>query len=143
MDHVSARCVVTGRTATSYSLHLVVLDTNIETTDRKLTDAIKYSMTFPTPIFSEHPHLLIGVLQRFLVLNFTQIGQVMLKARVKMYSRDCHTVEFRENRHGSTVSFFVKNSYTEGTAVAQWLRCCATYRKVAGSTPDGVSAIFH
>ena len=24
-----------------------------------------------------------------------------------------------------------------GTAVAQWLGCCATNRKVAGSTPDG------
>ena len=28
------------------------------------------------------------------------------------------------------------------TAVAQWLRCCATNRKVAGSIPD-VSGIFH
>ena len=26
-----------------------------------------------------------------------------------------------------------------GTAVAQWLRCCATNRKVAGSIPAGVS----
>jgi len=26
-----------------------------------------------------------------------------------------------------------------GTAVAQWLRCCATYRKVTGSIPAGVS----
>jgi len=26
-----------------------------------------------------------------------------------------------------------------GTAVAQWLRCCATNRKVAGSSPAGVS----
>jgi len=26
-----------------------------------------------------------------------------------------------------------------GTAVAQWLRCCATNRKVAGSIPDGPS----
>ena len=25
-----------------------------------------------------------------------------------------------------------------GTAVAQWLRCCATNRKVAGSIPPGV-----
>ena len=25
-----------------------------------------------------------------------------------------------------------------GTAVAQWLRCCATNRKVAGSIPAGV-----
>ena len=30
-----------------------------------------------------------------------------------------------------------------GTAVAQLLRCCAKYRKVAGSIPDGVIGIFH
>ena len=30
-----------------------------------------------------------------------------------------------------------------GTAVAQWLRCCATNRKVASSIPDGVIGIFH
>jgi hypothetical protein len=30
-----------------------------------------------------------------------------------------------------------------GTAVAQWLRYCATNRKVAGSIPDGVIEIFH
>ena len=29
-----------------------------------------------------------------------------------------------------------------GTAVAQWLRCCATNRKVAGSIPAGVIGIF-
>jgi len=29
-----------------------------------------------------------------------------------------------------------------GTAVAQWLRCCATNRKVAGSIPDSVSGFF-
>ena len=29
-----------------------------------------------------------------------------------------------------------------GTAVAQWLRCCATNRKVAGSIPAGVSGSF-
>ena len=29
-----------------------------------------------------------------------------------------------------------------GTAVAQWLRCCATNRKVAGSIPVGVSEFF-
>jgi hypothetical protein len=27
--------------------------------------------------------------------------------------------------------------------VAQWLRHCATNRKVAGSIPDGVTGIFH
>ena len=30
------------------------------------------------------------------------------------------------------------NTIVLGTAVAQWLRCCATNRKVAGSIPDGV-----
>ena len=29
------------------------------------------------------------------------------------------------------------------TAMAQWLRCCATNQKVAGSIPDGVIGIFH
>jgi len=29
-----------------------------------------------------------------------------------------------------------------GIAVAQWLRCCATSRKVAGSIPVGVSGFF-
>ena len=29
-----------------------------------------------------------------------------------------------------------------GTAVAQWLMCCATNRKVAGSIPAGVSGFF-
>jgi hypothetical protein len=30
-----------------------------------------------------------------------------------------------------------------GTAVAQWLRYCATNRKIAGSIRDGVIGIFH
>ena len=30
-----------------------------------------------------------------------------------------------------------------GTTVAQWLRCCATNRKVAGSIPAGVIEIFY
>ena len=29
-----------------------------------------------------------------------------------------------------------------GTAVAQWLRCCATNRKLTGSIPAGVSGFF-
>jgi len=30
-----------------------------------------------------------------------------------------------------------------GTAVVQWLRYCATNRKVAGSIPAGVIGVFH
>ena len=32
--------------------------------------------------------------------------------------------------------------YGGGTAVAQWLRCCATNRKVAGSIPFSISGFF-
>ena len=40
-------------------------------------------------------------------------------------------------------SLFVAVHINMGTAVAQWLRCCATNRKVAaGSIPDGVIGIF-
>ena len=35
-------------------------------------------------------------------------------------------------------------NYTgRGTAVTQWLKCCVTNRKVAGSIPAGVIGIFH
>ena len=38
--------------------------------------------------------------------------------------------------------FFKTTVRFPGTAVAQWLRCCATNRKVAGSIPAGVSGFF-
>ena len=38
--------------------------------------------------------------------------------------------------------FCVNPLTVRGTAVAQWLRCCATKQKVAGSIPDGVIVIF-
>jgi len=46
-------------------------------------------------------------------------------------NRDCFTFIFRCYKDSS------------GTAVARWLRFCATNRKVAGSIPDGVIGIFH
>ena len=42
--------------------------------------------------------------------------------------------------HEELSNFMVK---PQGTAVAQWLRCCATNRKVAVSIPDGIIGIFH
>jgi hypothetical protein len=41
------------------------------------------------------------------------------------------------------VGFCVSLVLVVGIAVAQWLRYCATNRKVAGSIPDGVIEIFH
>jgi hypothetical protein len=53
-----------------------------------------------------------------------------------------------EREHKNNVREF---RFIEGTKavrggplmVAQWLRYCATNRKVAGSIPDGVNGIFH
>jgi hypothetical protein len=39
--------------------------------------------------------------------------------------------------------FFVRTSVRRGTAVAQWLKCCATNRKIAGSIPADVIGIFY
>jgi len=45
------------------------------------------------------------------------------------------------NRGNVTIYIYIY-IYGAGTAVAQWLRCCATNRKVAGSIPDDVSGFF-
>ena len=49
--------------------------------------------------------------------------------------------DFHHNPHFPTFSYNALIS--AGTAVAQWLRRCATNRKVAGSIPDGVIGIIH
>ena len=46
----------------------------------------------------------------------------------------------QSSTHKVLLSYF---NAIKGTAVAQWLRCCDTNRKVAVSIPDGVIGIFH
>ena len=43
---------------------------------------------------------------------------------------------------GFTIRIYHDALSPGGTAVAQWLRCCATNRKVAGSIPADVSGFF-
>jgi len=69
----------------------------------------------------------------------------MIAAKLRNFS---HTVRFviqnkimivflNENR-----GFYERYHHTRGTAVSQWLRCCATNPKVAGSIPASVSGFF-
>jgi len=51
--------------------------------------------------------------------------------------------EFSERRLMYVRTFFHDVDDFVGTVVAQWLRCCVTNRKVAGSIPAGVIGIFH
>jgi len=49
---------------------------------------------------------------------------------------------FRDNLSGPSSRICFLEPLGWDTAVAQWLRCCATIRKVAGSIPAGVSGSF-
>jgi len=55
-------------------------------------------------------------------------------------------LEKRLSNYGNVIDGFlnyVKYLWYSGTAVEQWLRCCVTNRKVAGSIPAGVNGSFH
>ena len=55
-----------------------------------------------------------------------------------------NTFKLSKSLYSRSVLFKPTNNFgSGGTAVAQWLRRCATNRKVAGSIPDGVLGIFH
>ena len=57
-----------------------------------------------------------------------------------------NVLKFKKNNSGAkgliSRVFFHLALYILGTAVAQWLRCCSTNRKVAVSIPAGVIEIF-
>jgi hypothetical protein len=56
---------------------------------------------------------------------------------VRTHSPCSHHLHFQEIVHLPIVPAFIG-----GPVVAQWLRCCATNWKVAGSIPAGVSGFF-
>jgi len=51
-------------------------------------------------------------------------------------------VDNRSETNTLSVLFYITTSRNRGAAVAQWLRCCGTNKKVAGSIPAGVIGIF-
>ena len=53
-----------------------------------------------------------------------------------------HTKKHRLNVQKIQSQNYLVHCNTTTTTVAQWLRCCATNRKVAGSIPAGVSGFF-
>ena len=59
--------------------------------------------------------------------------------------RVCHLSQITKDFHMHNLSLVCVNTMVhtlKGTTVAQWLRCCATNWKVAGSIPAGVSGFF-
>ena len=86
--------------------------------------------------------------------KFCTVTEFSVVAYVSDRLAFCESKKFKELQLGVTwvqqgadqhvgASRFVVGTCIPLTAVAQWLRCCATNRKVAGSIPDGVIGIFH
>ena len=65
---------------------------------------------------------------------------VIMVAKSLLHNRPKHNRWTLQNSGSSGISCWYSKVRT---AVAQWLRCCATNRKVAGSIPAGVIGIFH
>ena len=78
----------------------------------------------------------VGLLKR----SFRITGSGMLKEIPKVFTWCLHAGIAGGRLLGST--FLTARQIERVSAVAQWLRCCATNRKVAGSIPAGVSGFF-
>ena len=64
-------------------------------------------------------------------------------ATTKDFWPKCTVVLYVKVLHFRLSNFVrISEAILKGTAVAQWLRCCATNRKVAGSIPAGISGFF-
>jgi len=95
---------------------------------------------------------------RFYALSLPENGYVFVRKQHKgMLSRKIPVLLPKNSRKITKIFSDIKKGYVttkknsnfchlyqnvKGTAVAQWLRCCATNRNVAGSIPAGVSGFF-
>ena len=82
-------------------------------------------------------------------IDFSRIFDKYLLIYACVTSNRSEDVEFvvHNDARGHYWQYFISVLWyvlcVEGTAVAQWLRCCAISRKVAGAIPDGVIGILH
>jgi len=77
------------------------------------------------------------------VMNFRvpwNAGNLLTSCKPVSFSR--RTLHHRVSKWDRWTMFLSPIFIIKGTAVAQWLRCCATNRKVAGSIPAGFSGFF-
>ena len=79
------------------------------------------------------------VLRKIIVVycaNYIQHAQTPTHTHTHTHALCLQNAERLNIKSGGTYGY-------RGTAIAQWLRCCATNWKVAGSIPDRVIGIFH
>ena len=93
--------------------------------------------TIRTPISHVH-HYYATFLCTFKILISTIFWNTVFLRRQRPRFTLCEAGNW--DRTYRVLDFLLK---IKGTAVAQWLRCCATNRRVSGSISDGVIGIFH
>ena len=72
-------------------------------------------------------------------MNYVRISKGLLGSRKKGKEGLRSSAVYTE-RHIYCSHIFIRG---DRRSIAQWLRCCATIRKVAGSISAGVNGIFH
>ena len=80
-----------------------------------------------------------GLMEVFVVAHFRRMHVVAEGACLLRHVRPSDHMHERTGR--ITVKYYIEGG-GRGTTVAQWLRCCATNRKVAGSIPPSVIGFF-
>ena len=101
--------------------------TGIRSSDRPARNQSPYRLSYPV-------HVYLVLSQKY------SNWQVTLEIQ---HFSICSNVMQCSRKDISIHSFIVTITGYRGTAVAQWLRCCAANLKVAGSIPNGVTGIFH
>ena len=87
------------------------------------------------------------ILHFFPVLN-TLLNRLSSKYTVSLQllvfvNLHCYSGNYAPSLQRGCIKICIVLCFWWGTAVAQWLRCCATNQKVAGLIPAGVIGIFH
>jgi hypothetical protein len=74
---------------------------------------------------------------KYTLLSYDKYLNVMISLKINLF------FSFKTSVPPKNAQFYNPLILSMGTAMEQWLRYCATNRKVAGLIPDGVTGIFH
>ena len=76
-------------------------------------------------------------------MKWTGVQHAWIKTDTSFWQEKLKGQDHQRKNGEDNIKIVPNDGVRWGTAVAQWLRCCDTNRKVAGSIPDGVIEILH
>jgi len=84
-----------------------------------------------------------GYVLKVLPTSKQAVHSVLLNRRRRVGKISCDLAKVCECLNHEVLHIKLYLYAIKGTTVAQWLRCCATNQKIAGSILDGIIGIFH